>query len=68
MLIDTSSAVSLVHEDVWREATELPVDLLTLPVRPIVVANGGELDLLGQDERGNLLDPMGNYLCCAACI
>ena len=50
MLIDTGSAVSLVREDVWREATELPVDLLTPPVRPIVAANGGELDLLGQDE------------------
>ena len=50
MLIDTGSAVSLVHEDVWKEATELPVDLLTPPVRPIVAANGGELDLLGQDE------------------
>ena len=49
MLIDTGSAVSLVREDVWREATELPVDLLTPPVRPIVAANGGELDLLGQD-------------------
>ena len=45
MLIDTGSAVSLVREDVWREATELPVDLLTPPVRPIVAANGGELDL-----------------------
>ena len=50
MLIDTGSAVSLVCEDVWKEATELPVDLLTPPVRPIVAANGGELDLLGQDE------------------
>ena len=50
MLIDTGSAVSLVREDVWKEATELPVDLLTPPVRPIVAANGGELDLLGQDE------------------
>ena len=50
MLIDTGSAVSLVREDVWREATELPVDLLTPPARPIVAANGGELDLLGQDE------------------
>ena len=45
MLIDTGSAVSLVCEYVWREATELPVDLLTPPVRPIVAANGGELDL-----------------------
>ena len=44
--IDTGSAVSLVCEDVWREATELPVDLLTPPVQPFVAANGGELDLL----------------------
>ena len=50
MLIDTGSAVSLVREDVWREAIELPVDLLTPPVQPIVAANGGELDLLRQDK------------------
>ena len=32
MSIDTGSAVSLVRADVWREATELSVDLLTPPV------------------------------------
>ena len=40
MLIDTGSAVSLVREDVWREAAEVPVDHLTQPARPIVAANG----------------------------
>ena len=50
MLIDTGSAVSLVREDVWREAAEVPVDHLTQPARPIVAANGEMLDLLGQDK------------------
>ena len=50
MLIDTGSAVTLVREDVWREATQPVEDDLTVPVRPIVAANGGELELLGKEE------------------
>ena len=50
MLLDTGSAVYVVGEDVWREATELSVDLLTLPAQPIVAANGGELEFVGQDK------------------
>ena len=50
MLVDTGSAVTLVREDVWREATQPVTDDLTEPVRPIVAANGGEMELLGKKE------------------
>ena len=50
LLIDTGSAVYFVGEDVWREATELSVNLLTFPARPTVAANGEELEFLGQDK------------------
>ena len=50
ILVDTGSAVTLVREDVWREATQPAVDDLTVPARPIVATNGGEVELLGKEE------------------
>jgi hypothetical protein len=50
MLIDTGSPVSLVREDVWKEASPSSGDCLTPPAQRIVTANGGEMDLLGQGK------------------
>ena len=49
MLVDTGSAVSLVREDVWREAhPRARNDQLELADCPIVAAKGELLDLLGK--------------------
>ena len=54
MLVDTGSAVSLVRENVWREAhPRARNDQLELANCPIVAANGEPLDLLG--KTGTLL-------------
>ena len=50
MVVDTGSVVTLVRDDVWREATQPVTDDLTEPVRQIVAANGGEMELLGKKE------------------
>jgi hypothetical protein len=49
MLVNTGSAVSLVREDVWREAHPgACVDQLEPADCPVVTANGEPLDLLGR--------------------
>ncbi len=50
MLVDTGSAVTIVRESVWREATsELRRQHPLSPVaRPVVAANGQSLELCGQ--------------------
>ena len=50
MLIDTGSPVSLVREDVWKEASSPSGDCLSPPAQQIVTANGREMDLLGQGK------------------
>ena len=47
MLIDSGSAVTILREDIWKAACIEP-RRLDLPGSPVVVANGGSLNLLGQ--------------------
>ena len=47
MLIHSGSAVTILHEDVWKAACAKPCNLDT-PGLPVVVANGETRDLLGQ--------------------
>ena len=50
MLVDTGSVVTILREDVWRESQEPNQCTPIPPFRPVVTANGQELDLLGQSE------------------
>ena len=48
MLVDSGSAVSILHQDVWRECTATTTESqLDIAVPPVVAANGGALNILG---------------------
>ena len=49
MLVDTGSAVTIVREDTWQSAVGGSKQLF-LPPRPVVAANGEELEVLGLGE------------------
>ena len=49
MLIDTGSAVTIVREDTWQDAVD-GRGQLTSPPRPVVAANGEELEVVGLGE------------------
>ena len=46
--MDTGSAVTLVREDVWRDAKSGSAVQLESPVHTVVAANGGKLNITGQ--------------------
>ena len=46
MLVDTGSAVTIVSEKTWREATR--GEGLESVARPVVAANGQQLEVLGK--------------------
>jgi len=46
MLVDTGSAVKIVREDTWQDAVG-GRGQLTPPPRPVIAANGDELEVLG---------------------
>ena len=46
MLVDTGSAVTIVREDTWQDAVG-GRGQLTPPPRPLIAANGDELEVLG---------------------
>ena len=48
LLVDTGSAVTLVREDVWRDAKSGSAVQLESPVHTVVAANGGKLNITGQ--------------------
>ena len=48
LLVDTGSAVTLVREDVWRDAKSGSAVQLESPVHTVVAANGGKLNVTGQ--------------------
>ena len=58
MLVDTGSAVTIIREDTWREATH-PRQKLRPPTCPVVAANGEQLELCG---RGEVTLKLGNIL------
>ena len=49
MLVDSGSAVSILHQDAWR-ASSATADRCQLDtaVPPVVAANGGALNILGR--------------------
>lgn len=47
MLVDTGSAVNILREDMWREVTSANLDSLSSVARPVVAANGQNLELSG---------------------
>ena len=48
LLVDTGSAVTLVREDVWRDAKSGSAVQLESPVHTVVATNGGKLNITGQ--------------------
>ena len=48
VLLDACSAVMIVRGDVWNEVSNLRNLLLEQPGRPVVVANGEYLKLIGE--------------------
>ena len=50
MLVDTVSGVTIMRDDVWKESQQICSSPLTQSSRPVVAANGQELDLLGQSD------------------
>ena len=53
MLVDSGSAVSILHQDVWRECTATTAACqLDTAVPPVVAANGGALNILGRTSLG----------------
>ena len=48
LLVDTGSAVTIIREDVWKEAVSGRQRRLDTATQPVVAANGEELQLLGQ--------------------
>ena len=47
LLVDTGSAVTILREDVWKDVGGHQGQL-EATTRPVVAANGGELQLIGQ--------------------
>ena len=54
MLVDTGSAVTILREDVWKEAVD--AQHLEPPLSPVVAANGEKLDVRG---RSNMILQVG---------
>ena len=50
MLVNSGSAVSILHQDVWRTCTTAAVCQLDTAVPSVVAANGGALNILGRTE------------------
>ena len=50
MLVDTGSAVTLIRDDLWREATRGRDCDLEEPPYPVMAANGQNLNLLGKAD------------------
>ena len=48
MLVDTGSAVTILREDVWKEAVD--GQYLEPPLSPVVAANGEKLDVRGRSS------------------
>ena len=48
MLVDTSSAVTILREDVWKEAVD--GQHLQPPLSPVVAANGEKLDVTWKEQ------------------
>ena len=48
MLVDTGSAVTILREDVWKEAVD--AQHLEPPLSPVVAANGEKLDVRGRSN------------------
>ena len=48
MLVDTGSAVTILREDVWKEAVD--AQHLEPPLSPVIAANGEKLDVRGRSN------------------
>ena len=50
MLVDTGSAVTILREDVWKEAVD--AQDLEPPLSPVIAASGKKLDVRGRSNVG----------------